>query len=75
MATVVIMQVQIDDRIINQIQKHTSITLTAKDREYFVQWLAEVGLLAVNSALRQHPDMTFGQFHMVTLHFIRQESH
>lgn len=55
------MQIQVEDNTATQLQKYTTLTFTKSDKEFFSQWLMEIGLKAVESALSQNPGLTLGQ--------------
>jgi hypothetical protein len=67
LATVVQMQVEIDDRIIERVQELVPVRLTEADHDFYADWLAGLGLGLVNASLQKHPELTFGDLLMVSL--------
>ena len=72
LATVTTMQVEINDRIIERVQELVPVHLTAADNDFFVDWLASIGLAMVNVSLEKHPELTFRDLFMMSL---RNQSH
>lgn len=59
------MQTKIDIEVQQQIQNLTTIHLQDRDYYFFVDWLLRVGVATVNTALKQHPELTLGDLVMM----------
>ncbi|MDD4880604.1 MAG: hypothetical protein PHX10_03425 [Gallionellaceae bacterium] len=59
------MQVEIDEQLCERMQSLTTIRLKARDYDYFVDFILQVGLAAVNQILSENPDMTIGDLAMM----------
>lgn len=59
------MQIEIDEHLCKKVQTLTTIRLKPDDYTYFVEFLTELGLASVRIALRDNPDMTFGDLIML----------
>lgn len=63
------MKIEIDEQALRKIQSLTTVTLSARDYEYFADWLILVGVGWVNHALRAHPDLSLGDLVMMQYKF------
>ena len=66
------MEIEISEDVLQQVQSLTCIKLKGCDYNYFADWLLQVGVATVKSALDQHPELSLGDLVMMQY---RQNSH
>lgn len=59
------MQIEIDEKVAQQVQSLTTIKLKGRDYDFFADWLLAVGVGTVKAALQAHPELTLGDLVMM----------